>query len=295
MQFPAPAVYFPFLRGSYDVNPNLKLLGTDFGNGAADGHAFQIDSEYTRFVASKARSLADAPERCVMESDLSDEVATAALRAMANRLVLEHPHWFSLVDAELRSSLFESTIRLDQDPKANLDLLMRNVQEDVAIVAWDGVRDWTAYIHVCSPSHWAPESKIGNSFVQVHAPVPGFEKINPASAGLVQGMIHKGPFVRFVWTLTDDTELNHHPVHAKSPLFTSDEFWLRYERQVMIGLPEANAALFFIRVGFVSAADIRKDPATMDALRTTLHGMSPEIRAYKGLQHGWDNLMQRID
>jgi hypothetical protein len=69
MILPAPAVYFPFLRGSYDVNPNLKRLGTDFGNGEADGHAFQIDSEYPRFVASKARSIAE------LRSDLDKALA----------------------------------------------------------------------------------------------------------------------------------------------------------------------------------------------------------------------------
>ncbi len=289
-----PAVYFPFLRGSYDVNPNLKRLGTDFGNGEADGHAFQIDSEHPRFVASKARSIAESRERCVMESDFTEETASAALRAMADRLLLEHPDLFTVSDHKLSSPLFDFAIQLNQDAKHNLDLLMRHVQEDVAIVAWDGSRDWTAYIHVCSPSHWAPDSKIGNSFVQVHAPVPGFEKINPAAAGLVQGMIHKGPFVRFVWTLTDDTELNHHPVHAKSPMFTGDSFWLRYERQVMLGLPEVNASIFLIRVGFVSEAKIREDETVLTALRETLHGMTPEIRAYKGLQPGWNNLIAKI-
>ncbi len=294
MILPEPAVYFPFLRGSYDVNPNLKRLGTDFGNGEADGHAFQIDSDYQRFIASKTHSIAESRERCVMESDLTDEVAQAALVAIANRLVLEHPQWFTVSDGQLRSSLISESIRLDESPKSNLDLLMLNVQEDVAIVAWDGTRDWTAYIHVCSPSHWAPESKIGNSFVQVHAPVPGFEKINPASAGLVQGIIHRGPFVRFVWTLTDDIELNHHPVHAKSPMFTGKDFWLRYERQVMLGLPEVNASIFLIRVGFVSQEKIREDETVLTALRETLHGMTPDIRVYKGLQPGWQNLTAMI-
>ena len=40
------ARYTPFAGGRYDVRAGLAVLGTDFGNGAADAHAFQLDDDF---------------------------------------------------------------------------------------------------------------------------------------------------------------------------------------------------------------------------------------------------------
>ena len=53
MQLDPPARYFPITRGLYEVAPGLKLLGTDFGNGAMDRRVFQIDADFPRFRQSK--------------------------------------------------------------------------------------------------------------------------------------------------------------------------------------------------------------------------------------------------
>ena len=271
MEQPQPAIYLPFLRGSYDVNPNLKLLGTDYGNGVHDRNVFQIDTEYQRFIENKQARRDVLP----IKSNLTDAVAIVAAKWIWNRLAEEHGFAQNSIIGNVRG--IES-----------LSEAMMVVQEDLAIVSFDGERDWTSFLHVASPSHWSPEEKIGKSFVAVHDPVPGFEKIVPAANGLVQAMIHKGPFVRFVWTLTDDTVLNHHPKISGPAMFENGKFWVRTERQVMVGLPEVNASLFFIRVGFVPIQNIVGD--NLEALKSTLKTMSLEIRDYKGLTPGWPQI-----
>lgn len=291
MELLPPAQYFPFLRGSYDINPNLKVLGTDYENGVHDRNVFQIDWEYHDFIDSKGKAIDGNPTRCVLSNQLSDEVIEATTDWIASRLREEHPEHFArdidFFDCRLRGEF----VLFNRD-RTMLGRLMMNVQEDLAIVSFDGDRDWTSYLHVCSPSHWALESKIGKSFVSVHEPVPGFEKIVPASNGLVQAMIHKGPFVRFVWTLTDNRELNHHPAISQPSTFENGQFWVRTERQVMVGLPKVNAALFFIRVGFTPQEAIFGE--NLDALRSTLRSMSPEIRDYKGLTPGWAQIEKML-
>ena len=300
---PDPPQYFPWQKGTYDVSPNLKLLGTDFGNGSMDSKAFQIDTDFPRFHQSKLQCYAENSGRYVVEEELSDEVAQRSAHWMADRLTVEYPALFVRDGALLKCALTENQVSLNGPPLTVLSQLCLEVQEDLAIVRVSPDRDWTAYLNVCSPSHWAPESKIGASFVQMHDPVPGFKKIIPAAPGLVKAMIEKGPFVRFVWTITSDKRLNHHP----APLpgwdpdewmgrdFSKGQFWVRTERQVLIPLPEVSAGLFWIRVGYVSEDHIRANPALLNSLRSNLHGMTPEIRAYKGLEKRWTQMMTLID
>ena len=59
----------------------------------------------------------------------------------------------------------------------------------------------------------------------------------------------------------------------------------------MWGLPEVDAALFTIRVGFHEDSEILSRPELKDPLLSALHSMSPEIRAYKGLDREWSRLM----
>jgi hypothetical protein len=294
MSLPAPARYFPFSKGVYDVTPNLKPLGTDFGNGRQDGLVFQLDTEFEKFRQNKLETVRTMRDRSVLQSEFSLEVAKAAVNWMANQLVAEHPEFFSLQTRKLRCGLTGNDIELSADPFGVLDALLMEVQEDVAVVQMTDDRDWTSFVHVCSPSHWAPETKVGTDFVAVHAPVPHWEKIAPGSRGLVNGMIHKGPFVRFVWTLAEDTVLNHHPSISHSPTFEKGEFWIRTERQVLVGLPAVSASLFFIRVAFVPSSELMADQGIAKSLRSNLLSMSPAVRSYKGLAGAWPRIEELV-
>ena len=80
---------------------------------------------------------------------------------------------------------------------------MQKFECDLAVMRAEGekqdFRDWLASIHLCAPSHWAAEDKIGLPFTAIHAPIPHIEKVNAAAESLVRAMIHRGPYVRFVW------------------------------------------------------------------------------------------------
>jgi hypothetical protein len=175
----------------------------------------------------------------------------------------------------------------------SLDGICRFVQEDLAIVVRDEARDWIAYINVCNPSHWLPTEKIGLSFFDAHVPVPGFERVNAAAKAMVDSMIHRGPFVRFVWGLESDDQLNHHPV---PPVGRDQAVWygrrfdeglfVRVERQVLWPLPEVSAALFSIRPIVYSAESVRADAIAWEKLVQAVQGMSAEALAYKGIPEG---------
>lgn len=328
----------------YEVVAGLRALGTDFGNGAADERVFQIDREFSSYRKNKLQCRAERLGKYYATADYSPDVERAVTRFLVSRLTCEYPQLFSLDKqadgvSALRCVLtseeliFDREMRLvevrgaedvdDGDGKdeeeasvavappyaSAFDALCSQVQEDVAVVqrAPDGT-DHLSAIHLCSPSHWAAEDKIGKDFRFLHQPVPGIERVNQTSAALVDAMIKRGPYVRFAWGIAADERLNQHPSmpsaglaleERRGQIFQSEQtdspFVLRVERQVLCGLPEASAAIFTIRVYFVSGAEIRRDPRKRDLLRAALLSMTPESRAYKGLRNCLPELIAWLD
>ena len=167
---------------------------------------------------------------------------------------------------------------------------MSQVPEDMAVVALpDGEPDVAAAIHVCAPSHWSPEEKIGQSFVQIHAPVPGFTKVAASSATLLEAVRTRPPIVRFNWGIEFTDRLNLHPKpppgekngdwNRRSD--SGDGIFLRVERQVLWGMESTRAALFTIRVYARPLVDLTQNER--GALRDTLLTMPEASRLYKGL------------
>lgn len=266
--------------------PALRALGTDFGNGAEDGKVFQIDSEFDRYHLNK---LTLRPESHFL--GVADPVVPQFELALwiAANLVRENPWLFSLEDGCLVCNLTGSRIPL---ATVTLGELGMEVQEDFAVVSG---ADRMEYLHVSAPSGWAPEEKIGRSFLEVHSPVPDFDAVRAASVGILRGCIERGPFVRFVWTVEEDDRLNRHPMTHGADWeghrgFEVGTLCVRTERQVIFGFPEWNAFLFTIRVGHVREPDFRARPELIDPLLAGLESMSPESRRYKGLGNSFERV-----
>lgn len=321
---PKPARYFPLDKGVYEVAPGLRTLGFDFGNGAADGKIFQIDDQFMRYRQNIEDCRRERLGKYYAKKDLSDATRRAVAEHLVRRFVLDQPEYFELsptprgyeLDCKLTGDCFEfdsdwNLIQQTGDEKKGplyedaFDALCSQVQEDVAIQQRreDGT-DYLTQIHLCSPSHWAAEEKIGTSFMQIHAPVPHIEKISQAAAAHVNAMIHKGPYVRFVWGFATDTRLNHHPEAPpgwngsvwKGRSFSLSEpdckLFVRVERQTTHGLPAANAAVFTVRVSFLDGEWVRTNPKERDLLLSSIQSMTPQSRAYKGLSTSFDDVVQ---
>jgi dimethylamine monooxygenase subunit A len=250
--------YFPPERGRYVTTPDLKPLGTDYGNGRLDEVAFQFDENTPQFLANKAGRVAltdgfeglEAPVLAALNARLADEWQERALGA------------------------------------TSFNAFCQSVCEDIVVVRRSPERgDWNAALHVCAPSHWAPEEKLGQSYAITHAPVPGTERSRAAAGSLVDIMVNRGPFVRFTWGLAFDSRLDCHPRHGKTP-FDGKNLWFRVERQVLLPLPECNAAIFLIRLHLYDARTVPALP-----LIAALETMTPEARTYKGLAADWESVL----
>ncbi len=316
------ARYAPFLTGRYEVKAALASLGTDFGNGDADQHVFQLDDSFAAFRANKLLARAERRSKYDARSPaFADPIAAAVTAFTARRLAAEHPRDFALdksaCGAALACHRSGETLRFDDawqltaasssppssPPYADgFDALMCQVQEDVAVVVrQDDGGDEVGAIHLCAANHWGAEDKIGQSFFHIHQVVPGMEPVNRKAAQMVDAMIDRGPFVRFVWGIATDTRLNHHPEpapgcpqdvwHGRRFDAADPRLFVRVERQVLWGLPEVGAVLFAIRPSFRDGVAVRADAELNQALQRSLASMTPEQAHYKGVADSRDGVL----
>ncbi len=294
-----PAQYSPWLAGEYDVSPRLKGLGFDFGNADLDSKVFQIDSQFDHFRAEKLACRAEDTAKYQLAHRLSPRVETAATTKIVEILQSEWPQWFHFHEGQLACHLTGEVI------SPTLEQLALQVQEDFAIVSTDQVQDWISYLNVCLPSHWSPAERIGGSFFATHSVVPGMERVTAISRQMVDAMVHKGPFVRFVWGLQSDNRLNHHPeppaeFEASKSLEEwigqdyTKPIWVRAERQVIYGLPQVGAALFLIRVSMIPEAELIQDSVSTKRLVQAVASMSSQSRTYKGINPSWQVAEKRL-
>lgn len=238
-------------------------------------------------------------------------------RAFASRIAQDHPEIFNFQDDRFYSRLTSESVALAADgmldearshlPKGvqhPIEALSWQVQADLAVVVVDeDGSDQVALLSVCAPSHWQPAEKLGKSFFNLHTVVPGFERVNATAPKMVEAMVYKGPLMRFVWGVDSDDRLNHHPIpppgedpetwHGR--IFSDGRFWARWERQSLLGVPEAKASVFVIHARLTPDTDIPAGSADRASLAEAVRSMSPAALKYKGLDRGYADLMPLLE
>ena len=341
LYLPAPAAYFPIRNGRYDTAPALHRLGTPSGNGAVDGHLFQIDSTFQRFRENKLSCRSERLGKYVCYADFAEPVREAVGRLIVTRLAVEHPGLFRAVtpgdreDVELycvptgERLILDPSLRLtgvrpadSASPEADppyidaFDALACQVPEDIAIVVRDAIGgpDRLVALHLCAPSRWAAEEKIGRDWSAIHEPVPGMERLRTPdiASTLVGMMIDRKPMVRFTWGIEFDDRLNRHPEppqgvspgewQTRTPRCdrpdgtdaAEERLYLRVERQTIWGLPEVSATVFAIRVYHTPLSALRSIPSHVEALASALRSMSPDSLHYKSLNGCLDAVLKLL-
>lgn len=274
----AVARYFPVADGPLRVQPSLARFGTDFGNGFADSQAFQRDECTPDYLEQKASVVARSDFRAGIERTPAAEVGvTGVLEWMRARLRTEHG---VVVDA-------------DDDPAAIADALALALPEDFVILTRGPSGERCSLVHVCFPSNWQPERVFGLGFAALHAPVPGFAELGATIPKLVSAIFERGPYVRFVWTVCPDQQLDHHPDRVKPPWPAVDgRSYLRVERQSLFPFPELHACLFLIRTYLYEFTQLT--PSERSTLHAALTQMPPEMLRYKGLDSALPEILRAL-
>lgn len=163
-------------------------------------------------------------------------------------------------------------------------------EEDFAIL--HGATGTLPWLCVCTPSHWAPEDKLGLDFASVHAPVADNRMLQAASRQLVDLVTRGGRWERQVWSISPSPRHDQHPrrhVPTAWPLENDLETfaaacWLRVERQTFFPVgDDTGQAVFTIRVRLQALMQAVDSAARAQRLHDSLASMSEAVLAYKGL------------
>jgi hypothetical protein len=262
---PERPLYFPVKPEPFRMQAGLMRFGTDFGNGEADQRFFPRDASSPHYLAEKARVLAAHPARDAydIQSERDEACDQAAQTWLCQTLQREgHGDLSTLSRAALGRQLVEDFAVLGRDQSG---------------------ADRTLWLNACFPSGWRPEQVIGRSFLGIHARIPAFGAIARKADSLVEAMVTRGPYVRFVWTISADDALDHHPDEGRRLAWSAETArgFLRVERQTSVPLPAVSGCVFLIRTysyGFDELA-----PEQRATLATALAQMPPEILRYKAL------------
>ena len=282
--WPADRVPFP-VTAPFRMRPGLQRLGGSLGTLLAPDDG--------------ARSSAQAVEQAIARQRLpvlgapgDETIAPALIEAARLQIVQALDEHEGVAAGQAAASGGRA--------REQIIALRRSVQDDLVLMAAapDGPRGGmlrASVLAVAMPSGWDPQTKLGQDFQQIHAPVADAEQLRAAAQPLSAALLTR-PFCRYVWTLSNSPALSAHPADRQADPQTDRahywrDLWFRSERQITVPLPGAIGVLFLIRV-FVAPlpAVLAVAPARAPLLVQALQTMSPAVQAYKGLTR-WRGLV----
>ena len=237
-------MYHPYKKG-YSVLPALEKL---------EENPFHIDVFYDHYIKEKKKALKRQKVHLFQECD--------------------HKILFALED-------FVKEYADNVDPPYTLHNVAMQLQEDIAIHRIKDGRDWLAATHVCFPSGWRPEQKIGKPLDEIHAPIPGMNLKN--GYRIAEASVKNGPFRRFVWSPVYERKINFHPDLSKKQFdINNPTILVKVEKQITWPLPELNAFFFILRQYIVEPElpDLLKACEEMDDNQKRYKGVTNEFISY---------------
>lgn len=277
------------------MRARLAPLGTDFGHGERDALHLQLDDEYGEYwLAKRAPGPGGgAPpwrRHALVDDTPSQRRALMAGLAWLRDCAAREAPAERLREARAQAGIDPASGSLDAYA-SSWDETVRNLQEDVVLMhRAPGEETQAIMLHVCFPSSWSPQAAIGRSFQAIHGPVPAFADAPAEAARMEDAMLLRGPFVRFVWSLSPDGALDHDSTRPGPTAWApgATRGWLRVERQVTVPLAGVDAALFLIRVYRTPFAAL--STGQRDILARALAAMPPDVLRYKGLEGRVDHV-----
>jgi dimethylamine monooxygenase subunit A len=271
--------YLPFTNGVYTTTPGLIPL--------RDEKIFDVDENYPEYIANKNHCRSEGITKYYCEHNFNQRTNRAVTDFLFNRIGTEYSGLLDF-DGDSYDSLFDG--------------ICSHLQEDVAVIQLDGDKDWLTAIHLCSPNHWDPRTKIGRPFNEIHTPVPNIERTVKNYQVMLKMIVEKDIFTRFAWGVATDTRLNHHPEpppgynatmwKGRRAADETSEFFVRVERQNLIGLKDVNAFIFTIRTYFYPINELNGEEKI--SLAKAVNSMSNESLDYKGMNGFKGQLMSLL-
>jgi hypothetical protein len=298
--------YFPLERDVHAMTMNARALAADC--------LIEVDpARYRPELALKEAILASDERYYYRGGSATLASQWETLELLLPNMARHHPERFRLECAGARWAWHNAllgtvtTFTLGDAttlPGEPLWWLGGQVQEDLILL--DGAAAGTPLVagHLCFAAGWCLDDKLGQSFLAIHGPVPGFaEQIGRSSDLLMQRLKPGHPVGRVNWSLTTDDELDHAPRVRRrwqdhsgiTPENAGERCFLRLERQTLSRLARTRAILFTIHTYIIPIAIVAADSDRARRLAGNLRTMPPALQHYKGLDCYADALLAYLD
>jgi dimethylamine monooxygenase subunit A len=166
----------------------------------------------------------------------------------------------------------------------NIEDLALCLNEDVALLEGDIL---TA-ICFCFPSSWVPAKRLGMALAQIHDPVADGERLVQASPKIAHVMSdpQQGSFRRYVWTITNSSELSQHPSRKSNVIPKGvEDLYYRLETQTTMPITSSigRASLFLVKVEVCPLMVFWQNPEQQAQICASIQSMSDAVLDYKNL------------
>ena len=297
--------YFPFDHDEYDMPMNAR---------PQSGPIIEVDTlHYAAEMALKDEILATDHRYYFQCPPDALALAWDCIETVLPDLVAHYPTHFAL-ERNGAEWTFANHLRGTREtftlgdastlPLAPLDWLGRHVQEDLILMNGDESITMAAG-HLCFAASWCLDDKIGEGFLRIHEPTPGFiERIGHPALSMMQRLKPHRPTGRLNWTISATDRLNLAPptYHEWAPAKrgithenAGDRLHMRVERQMFVRLPRTNGILFTIHTYLTPLAEVVADPTRLKRFASNVKGVPRPTREYKGWANFYDALVDFLD
>jgi hypothetical protein len=195
----------------------------------------------------------------------------------------------------------DRTFVIDEWKKRPLELCERIVQEDLILMRPPRANDKSDQFAMAAAAvvfsfSELPE-KLGKPVGFIHAPVPGYEKHIRKSMDLTFKKLLKveQPMWRNNWGIAPSGQLDE-PLYGSTAAQAHRKFstpsreeikakFLKVEYQTIRRLPRTQNLLFTVKTMADPMSSLEEVPLAASCLAKSIRGMSPEMRAYKGIEN----------
>ena len=196
---------------------------------------------------------------------------------------------------EMVAASFDDGAVPTQEDIHPLEMAARMVPEDLLLLAprqRDGSPDVTDWVLVAAalafPAHWVLAEKMGRPLAEIHGPVPHYGELLERPMDRFFTNMKVGPVShRWNWSVvTTDRLFTPHRMR-RTPLAAGagiEDIFIRMESQTLRKLARTGHVLFTIRTYVEPLSRWAAIPGALASLAELLDGMTPQMRAYKGVE-----------
>ncbi|ROT40796.1 hypothetical protein SODALDRAFT_330527 [Sodiomyces alkalinus F11] len=305
-----PLPYRPFRYGpKYNVTMGLRAIHHD--------DWIELDNQFPKFHAEKARRIADRGEKCTKTAPEAYPAALELLEELARYLPARYPTLFRLTETGRLVNLwsgesFDMAERpLAEDPMA---VCARLVQDDLAIMV-EREDDGQYYLlagSILLPGFWRLGDKFGMALSEIHSTgdVPQFREKLEAGMGKFFARLRPDElYARHNYFMQVDDGLGwSRSIGSEDAPEGSrgwgavkegdkpiEEVWFRSERQTLRRLPRTGAVVFTIRTYFHPMTEVAREDYVPGRLASAIRSWGPDVRRYKGLEKFERVLLEYLD